>query len=102
MSLNGSSAGTGAQRRRGIYSRGIRCLFVLLGCLALLLPAACLGEEAKETILTRGPFEYVLRPGGGAEIVGYSGAEERLTIPKTLDGHPVTAIRDFASGGWLP
>ena len=96
MSLNGSSAGTGAQRRRGIYSRGIRCLFVLLGCLALLLPVACLGEEAKETILTRGPFEYVLRPGGGAEIVGYSGAEERLTIPKTLDGHPVTAIRDFA------
>ena len=72
-----------------------RCFIILL-CLALYLPTVTLGEEAEENILIRDPFEYVLRPGGEAEIVSYSGTGEHLAIPKTLDGHPVTAIRDYA------
>ena len=76
------------------------CLFVVLLCLSLPLPAA-LGEEAEENVLTKGAYEYVLRPGGDAEIVRYNGEEESLTIPKSLDGHPVTAVRAGAfSSDW--
>ncbi len=75
---------------------GKRCLSVLLVCLVLFLPAAVPGEAVQETILAKGPYEYVLRPGGDAEIVCYNGTEERLTIPESLDGHPVTAVRRAA------
>ena len=82
--------GTAGARRR------TRRLFAALLCLALLLPAAALGEAAREDVRTHGLYQYVLRPGGDAQIVRYSGEEERLTIPDTLDGHPVTAVGDRA------
>ncbi len=96
MILNGSPKRTEAQLCSSIYNMRVRCLFIVIVCLALFLPITALGEEAKENVLIQGLYEYNLRPGGNAEIVRYNGFEERVTIPKTLDGHPVTAIRDYA------
>lgn len=95
-SLKGRSKGTDAQRCGGTSKGKLRRCFVALLCLTLLLPLPGLGEETEENILIRGVYEYVLRPSGDAEIVGYNGGEERVTIPKALDGHRVTAIRDYA------
>ena len=101
MILNGGSKITGARFLRCITGRKVRCLFAVLLCLSMLLPAALSEEAAEENILTKGLYEYVLRPGGDAEIVRYNGEEERLTIPKSLDGHPVTAVRAGAfSSDW--
>ena len=98
--MNGGSNRTGARFLRCETGGKVRCLFAVLLCLSLLLPAA-LSEDAEESVLTKGLYEYVLRPGGDAEIVRYNGEEERLTIPKALDGHPVTAVRAGAfSSDW--
>ena len=78
----------GTRRRRAGRARPLAALL----CLILMLPAAA-GGEAGESVLTVGAYEYVLRPGGDAEIVFYNGAEERIDVPSSLDGHPVTAIR---------
>lgn len=96
MILSGSHKGTGTQLCCGKYNMITHWLFIMLLCLTLFHPTVVLGEEAEENVLSKGPFEYVLLPGGNAEIVSYSGTEEHLTIPKTLDGHPVTAIRSHA------
>ena len=96
MVLKGSPKGTGTQLCCGKYNMITHCLFIIFLCLALFHPTVVLGEASEESILNKGSYGYVLRPGGDAEIVSYSGTEERLTIPKTLDGHPVTAIRSHA------
>ena len=67
-------------------------LFALL-LTALLLTA--LSGAAAET-LTAGDYEYILLPDGTAEITRYSGVASALFVPVELDGHPVSAIGDYA------
>ena len=76
----------------------MRKLFSLLLCLALCLGAAASAEEAKSEAFTSGAFRYILRNDGTAKIISYSSEEKTLTIPTELDGHPVTALGDFAIG----
>lgn len=60
-------------------------------CLALVL--CCVIAAAAADTLTSGDFTYELLPDGGAELISYTGSAENVTIPNTLDGHPVTAVR---------
>lgn len=43
-----------------------------------------------------GPYLYVLGEDGGAVITGYTGKEEDVLVPESLDGLPVTGIGDKA------
>lgn len=67
-------------------------LFALL--LTALLLAALPGAAAET--LTAGDYEYILLPDGTAEITRYSGVASALFVPVELDGHPVSAIGDYA------
>ena len=67
--------------------------------ITLLLLALCLtacAEETKPETFTSGDYEYILPENGAAEITGYWGKAENLTIPDQLDGHPVAAIGNSA------
>ena len=77
----------------------VLCLFLCLLCLAALPSAALADGEPEREIVASGDWEYALLEDGSAEITGYTGGEEELTIPDTLDGHPVTAIGDAAFYG---
>ncbi len=68
-------------------------LSVLLTLLLLcsLLPAAAMAEWTED-----GTYEYELDESGNATITCYNGPGGDLTIPDTLDGHPVTSIGDEA------
>ena len=69
-----------------------RLLSFLLVFALLLVPfAVARGEEGPE-ILKSGDYQYALLEDGTAEIRRYTGKTENLTIPDTLDGHPVTSI----------
>ena len=43
-----------------------------------------------------GDYTYTVLENGTAEITGYSGEDENVVIPGTLDGYPVTAIGEQA------
>ena len=45
---------------------------------------------------TSGDYTYRLFENGEAQIVRYNGHDSTVTVPPTLDGHPVTAIGDNA------
>ena len=62
--------------------------FALLFCFILFLFSASICAEAKTT----GDFTYVELGDGTAEITGYSGYGDFLTIPKELDGLIVSSI----------
>ncbi len=49
--------------------------------------------------IVSGAFTYQTDDNGNAAITAYSGTEENLTIPSTLDGHTVTAIGSYAFNG---
>ena len=68
-----------------------RLLFVSL----LLLLAALTALAAAETC---GDYTYEVLPDGSARITGYGGAGGDVTVPETLDGHPVAVIGTFAFG----
>jgi len=68
-----------------------KLLLVLLS--ALLLTGIALAEEG---ILASGNYEYRPLADGTAEIVGYTGDENRVVVPNTLDGCQVTEIGDKA------
>lgn len=60
-----------------------------------LLTVLCIGgmtAVAETDRHTSGDWEYILLEDGTAEIVGYCGQEEKLTIPQELDGFPVTRL----------
>ena len=64
-------------------------LSLILGC----LPLTALAEDAGPVAGTDG-FEYTLSVDGFATITAYSGSTNSVTIPETLNGHPVIAIAD--------
>ena len=62
-------------------------------CLAMVLILGALPGAAES--FTSGDYEYKLDDSGNAEITRYIGeANEMITVPASLDGHPVTAIGD--------
>ncbi len=67
------------------------CLLAVLA-----LAVVCMSAAAAEEPKTSGDYQYVLRADGTAEITGYTGAEEELTIPDELDGAQVTALSRYA------
>ena len=77
-------------------------LFCLALALILALCVPCFGaaaeEEEEREIFTCGDYKYALLDDGSAEITYYfdEGDIDSLVIPDTLDGHPVTAIGDYA------
>ncbi len=70
-----------------------RCALIL--CLLLAAPCAASAESVDGHIVY-GPFVYALAGDGTAAIVDYTGTAFELTVPDTLDGHPVAAIGEFA------
>lgn len=64
--------------------------------MSLLLFFVCEISPAKAA---DGDYTYNLLPGDNAEITGYSGVDNIITIPSTLDGYPVTSIGDNAFYG---
>lgn len=76
--------------------------FVLSLCIILtmmtILPFAANAEEKDlaASAGTQNGFEYDLYASGVARITGYSGSATDLTIPTSLDGHPVNQIMPHA------
>ena len=69
-----------------------KLLSILLVFALLLVPFAAARGEKEPEIFTSGDFQYALLEDGTAEIRRYTGKTDNLTIPDTLDGHPVTSI----------
>lgn len=59
---------------------------LLLLCLNVFIILSTVQVMAEEK------YAYVLKEDGTAEISGYSGTEEDITIPETIDGYKVTSI----------
>lgn len=58
--------------------------------------ADVLGKEVAESGLICGDYTYLVFSDGTAAVTGYSGKEEVLKIPDTLDGHTVIALENKA------
>ena len=54
------------------------------------------GAVADEEVFTSGDYQYRILEDGTAEITRYSGEDEALKIPETLDGKIVTSIGEQA------
>ncbi|MDD2647406.1 MAG: leucine-rich repeat protein [Eubacteriales bacterium] len=68
--------------------------FILVLCLVCFSISFAIGEEEKQEYKS-GNYTFTLDENGNAEITGWNGKADTLTIPSTLDGHTVTAIGDF-------
>ena len=80
-----------------------KTLSLLLALLLLLSAAACgEGKAAPKQLTNAEGLVYIVAENGSAEIVGYTGKKEKLVIPETLEGHPVTVIAQnaFNSAGF--
>lgn len=78
--------------------RKISKIFVVV-LLLVLLSSAVLAEATEQTeALRSGDYTYILRE-DAAVITGYTGKSGIISIPDTLDGHPVTGIADLAFAG---
>ena len=62
-------------------------------------PASADAESGEPEIHHCGDYDYVILEDGTAEITGYSGYDENLTIPSQLDDIPVISIGDYAFQG---
>lgn len=71
-------------------------LVVLLSVLMALMVSGAWAEEAEPTVYRSGDYRYVLLEDGTAEIAGYNGEEEELTVPVEIDGYAVADIGDSA------
>lgn len=70
---------------------------LLLSLLFLLVQ--CAFAEGAPDAFTAGDYSYLLTEEDTAVITMYTGAETGITIPDTLDGHPVDRISDGAFAG---
>ena len=69
----------------------------MLTVLALAVSCLLITAAAEEPVVqTAGDFQYTKRTDGTAEITGYTGTDEELTIPAELDVIPVTALGRYA------
>ena len=76
-----------------------KLLAVLLTMLLGLAVSCAWAEEDEPTVYGSGKWRYVLLEDGTAEISGNISPGKDLTIPTTIDGYTVTAIRDIAISG---
>jgi len=65
---------------------------------ASLFPATTFAEE-----ITSGDYNYTVNGDGTCTITKYTGADEDIAIPDSLDGYVVTSIGDaaFEATDWL-
>lgn len=61
---------------------------------AIEMAADMLGKEVTQSGLMSGSFTYLVFADGTAAITAYSGTDEVLRIPETLDGHTVIALEN--------
>lgn len=77
----------------------IRFLAFLLVLALLAVPAWTAAEGQEPEKHKTGSYTWILLEDGSAEIVGFSGSEEEVTVPSELDGKPVTSIAEGAFSG---
>lgn len=73
----------------------MRRVFLLLVVLVLCVTCANAEQKGNKTYKS-GDFEYALTSDGNAILVGFTGKGTELTIPKKVNGKPVTGIADEA------
>ena len=70
---------------------------MILGVLTVAPITTSAAEENSESVsVTSGDFQYEVLCDDEISITGYSGSEENLTLPSTIDGYTVTEIGDDA------
>ena len=71
-----------------------KAAFCLLACVLFLCSSifAVSAESLSAGELVSGDYGYSFNEDGTAVITRYSGKQNALTVPKTLEGVPVTAI----------
>ena len=67
-------------------------LTLALLCAACGAPAETVGQDT----FTYQGFSYTVGEDGSATLTGWSGRAERLEVPALLDGHPLTAVGNWA------
>ena len=72
-------------------------MLACLLCALLLLPPFAQAEAPEKFV--SGDYSCILLEDGTAEITGYSGFAESLTVPAEIDGHSVTDIGTMAFDG---
>ena len=77
-------------KKIALFLTAVLCLTL---CLVIPAPAE---ETTEEPALESEGFRYRLLEDGTAEILGYIGKEPGLTLPESLNGHPVTSIGEEA------
>lgn len=70
--------------RREKFMKQFRLLIAFLLLMVCCITAASAAKD--------GDFEYVVLPGGTAQITEYTGRSKAVTVPDTLGGYPVTSI----------
>ena len=78
--------------------KSLRLTIALLAALAL-LPAACLADPDRldgDITDATGRWKYSLGEGGATITYILEWAEDEVTVPREVDGHPVVAIGDWA------
>ncbi|MBR3929382.1 MAG: leucine-rich repeat domain-containing protein [Clostridia bacterium] len=70
---------------------------IALLLICFLMTYACIAiAEEEPVVYTCEDYMYILLEDGTAEITNYLASEEKIDIPKELDGHVVTSIGDNA------
>ena len=82
-----------------MLKKTLSLLFALLMIMPIASPAA-VGEDAAPQKLTNSDgFVYTVNADGSAEIAGYTGQDQKLVIPESVDGHRVISIGKRAFTG---
>ena len=89
--------------------RALSLLLTLALCLGLATPALADYEIDLQGQHTSGPYSYNVNDDGSATIISFnkdfgitSYTLETLSIPATLDGHPVVSIGNYAFSYYMP
>ena len=70
----------------------IACVFLSL----MLVSAMIVGMTGQAATLSHGDYQYTLNEDGTAVLTKYLGSQTDLTLPDSLDGHPLTGIGNNA------